>query len=79
MITTKLLSVRIPVELAERIERLSSDGKTKTAVTTEILSRGLNQMQEEEMAAGFALLGDSEMQDMHFPTGAQLKAMRFAD
>ena len=76
---TRLLSVRIPLEIADRIEALAAGGRRKTAVATEILTRGFTQLDEEEMAAGFALLGEPEMQDMQFPTGAQLEAMRLAD
>ena len=76
---TRLLSVRIPTELADRIETLASRGRSKTAVATDLLERGFARLDEEEMAAGFALLGDPEMQDLHFPTGAQLEAMSIAD
>ncbi len=79
MTNTRLLSVRIPVEIADRIEALAGGERRKTAVATDILIRGLAQLDEEQMAAGFALLGEPEMQDMEFPTGAQMEAMSLAD
>ena len=49
--------------------------KTKTDVVVELIELGLAQKKE----ICFALLGDPKMQDMHFPTGAQLEAAKIAE
>ncbi len=74
------LTVRVPQTVAERIGRLARDrSQSQTQVINELLSLGLSRIESEELDAGFALLGDPEMQDMEFPTGPQREAMRLAD
>jgi hypothetical protein len=78
MAKSKLLSVRIPVDLADQIDAKVIEGTTRTEVATELLKLGLEVLSEKELAAGFELLGEPGMQDMHFPTGSQVEAMKIA-
>jgi hypothetical protein len=78
--TTKSLSARIPAPLDRAIDSMAADSKKrKTDVVIELLQLGLTKREEENLADGFALLGDPAMQDMECPTGAQLEAARIAD
>lgn len=73
------LAARIEQGIVERVERRAqSEGQSRTAVIEQLLREGLDRIEEREMAEGFALLGDPEMQDMAFPTGPQREAARLA-
>ncbi|AIE85546.1 ribbon-helix-helix protein, CopG family [Fimbriimonas ginsengisoli] len=74
------IGVRIQTETADRIEKIAKDrGRSQTQVIEQLLELGLQKLDQEALAEGFALLGSSEMQDMDFPTGAQQEAYRVAD
>lgn len=71
---------RIEEALVQKIEaRAQETHRSKTDVVEELMQIGLAKLEDLEAAEGFALLGDPEMQDMTFPTGAQRETMNVAD
>jgi len=74
------LGVRIERTLLDRIDDLvCREGRTKTDIVEKALRVGMDRFEELELAEGFALLADPDMQDMVFPTGAQTEAVRIGD
>ncbi|CAN5617671.1 hypothetical protein BH11ARM2_BH11ARM2_25970 [soil metagenome] len=71
MPATKQVSVRLPVDIAERVENKGAFAPYIIAAVKEKLQRD----EEAGMAEGFALLATSpEMWDLDLPTGGQRAA-----
>ncbi len=74
------LGVRVERAVVERLEILiQRSGGTKTDMIEKALRAGLDRLEGQDLAQGFALLADPEMQDMDFPTGAQAQAWNLGD
>jgi hypothetical protein len=68
MAATRQVSVRLPLQVAERVEAKGS----LAPYIIEAVKEKLQREDETELADGFALLAASpRMWDMHFPTGGQ--------
>ena len=64
----------------ERIDAFVGTGaRTKTDVIEMALQAGLDHLEHQELATGFALLADPQYQDLALPTEAQLEANRLVN